>query len=100
MAVKIDSFRYESNCIPTGYACRVCGRKCKLYREYQTVLEHLHLFCSTCACATEGKKLDCDPLPDTIGTLVLAVPTEDGSSFWGYLSMDDAGYYWWKRLPS
>ncbi len=36
---------------------------------------------------------------DQIGWRIPAVPTEDGSTFWGYSSVPDGGVAWWKRLP-
>ena len=35
-----------------------------------------------------------------IGWRVPAVPTEDGSTFWGYTSVPEAGCVWWQRLPT
>lgn len=36
---------------------------------------------------------------DQIGRRIPAVPTEDGSSYWGYSSVPDAACAWWYRLP-
>lgn len=40
------------------------------------------------------------PRQDQLGGLMPAVPTEDGSTFWGYTSVPDAGVRWWKSLDS
>lgn len=37
---------------------------------------------------------------DQIGWMVPAVPTEDGTSFWGYTSVPQAGCVWWANLPT
>ena len=37
---------------------------------------------------------------DQIGWLVPAVPSEEGDTFWGYMSVPQAGCDWWDRLPT
>ncbi len=111
-----DAFKYAGRFTPGGYACGQCSRHgCKLWRRYQTVLEHQSLFCAECA----GKNQDHDVSSlddngttpaehragfssrhDSIGWLVPAVPTEDGETYWGYTSVPDAGVAWWRALPS
>jgi hypothetical protein len=36
---------------------------------------------------------------DQIGWRIPAVPTEDGSTYWGYTSVPARGVAWWKRIP-
>lgn len=113
------------------YECSKCGATgCKLWRQYNTFLNHLELKCAKCSGA-DISTLDADgrvesslhkrggevhilatgkighfgvdvPMPrtDQLGSLVPAVPTDDGESFWGYTSVPDAGCSWWRALPS
>lgn len=132
---------YSSTTPPDGYRCTTCGRSgCKLWREYNTFLDHQTFEC--CDCAGKSQKKDVSgiddrgrieslyeltprqrrararrdtrgrrgarPVPaaeahgrtDTIGWRVPAVPTEDGSTFWGYTSVPQPGVEWWHRLPT
>jgi hypothetical protein len=41
-----------------------------------------------------------DGKTDQIGWRVPAVPTEDGTTFWGYTSVPLSGVHWWQRLPT
>lgn len=103
---------YTSTTPPAGYRCTTCGAHgCKLWREYQTFLEHQTLECCDCAGKSQqrdvstidaiGKRTDEHGLrTDTIGWRVPAVPTEDGSTFWGYTSVPSEGVDWWRRLPT
>jgi hypothetical protein len=115
---------------PEGYVCSKCNAKnCKLWRQYNTFLEHLFLLCAKCAGEAEDKDvslIDVDgtivndifgngpihdldglvipnaqrPRTDQIGNLIPAVPTEDGTTFWGYTSVPLSGVRWWKSLPT
>jgi len=98
---------------PATYRCGACGAtQCKLWRDYQTFLEHQSLLCGSCALTEQqkdgpidgdGKHPDadiCGQLTDSIGWRVPAVPTEDGSTFWGYTSVPDAGVKWWRSMPT
>lgn len=93
---------YASTTPPAGYRCTTCGAQgCKLWREYQTFLEHQSLAC--CDCAAKEQQRDVSTInadgwvlrdgmsTDTIGWRVPAVPTEDGSTFWGYAAVPHAG---------
>jgi hypothetical protein len=109
---------YASTTTPLGYVCADCGaRGCKLWREYQTFLEHQVLRCAPCAGKSQktdvssmdaaGRRAipesESRPLAgtrtDQIGWLVPAVPTPDGASYWGYTSVPEAGCAWWRALP-
>lgn len=80
-----------------------------MWREYNTFLDYQFLICAPCA----GVSVDSDGrhagllgmMTDQIdvpkhGSMVPAVPTEDGSTFWGYTSVPDGGVKWWRSLPS
>jgi hypothetical protein len=98
MAISMKPFAYVNGVVPDGYAC-TCGKTgCKLYREYNTFMSHQELYCVDCAAKDQGKTTPSEA-PDQIGWLVAAVPTEDGSTFWGYTSVPDAGCVWWRGLP-
>lgn len=109
MLETIEAFTYRSNVTPKGYVCGPCGaRGVRLYREYSTFLDHQVLRCRACVIVeTGGPYYAGDPgyareHEHQLGqsrTLVLAVPTEDGETFWGYSSIPDAGVEWWNRLP-
>lgn len=103
----IEAFSYTTR-TPAGYTCSKCaGTGRKLWRHYQTFRPRL--FCAACALTEEGinAKLDKDGFykspagcTDQIGSLVPAVPTEDGKAFWGYTSAPVAGAVWWQALPT
>lgn len=103
--VQVEAFKYEDGKIPAGYHCEVCGAKdCRLWRKYQTFLDHQKLFCANCAENDQDKKLELDQAAghithDQIGWLVPAVPTEDGETYWGYTSVPSSGCEWWDALP-
>jgi hypothetical protein len=81
-----------------GYTCGGCGAKgVKLWRDYQTFLDRQTLRCRRCCEAHEGKAVR--EGSDQIGWSVPAVPTADGSTFWGYSSVPLAAASWWKALP-
>lgn len=112
----INAFKYEAGLAPGGYACGECARHgCKLWRRYQTFLDHQKLFCAECAAKNQDHDLDDlddsgasssratkhdSQKSDSIGWLVPAVPTENGETYWGYTSVPDAGVAWWRALPS
>lgn len=95
---------------PRGYHCGECGAEgVKLWRKYNTFLEHQRLLCAACALKDQGKEGPIDELgkrddgyarTDQIGWLIPAVPTEDGSTFWGYTSVPNDGCEWWRGLPT
>jgi hypothetical protein len=94
----MDPFAYRDHGkTPKGYECSVCGDTgVKLWRQYQTFLNHIQLMCRACAERDQGKQLQIGC--DQIGWMIPAVPTEEGYSFWGYTSVPDAGVEWWKAL--
>lgn len=116
--------RYEPDAIENlPYVCHGCGASdCRLWREWNTFLDHQKLYCCNCAeldqrsiCTLDASKVIkalCEPdlsqrdahmlsIPsDIIGNLAPAVPTADGSgTFWGYSSVPIEGVEWWKCLP-
>lgn len=98
------SVNYSGSAIPEGYVCINCGASgCRLWRQYSTFLEHIDLLCRECATAEQAEalaELASERIQtDTIGWRVPAVPTEDGSTFWGYTSVPQPGVEWWYRLP-
>ncbi len=90
------------------YTCSECGAKeCKLWREYNTFLDHQTFYCGNCVFGDKEKtfinsegtiKREYGSI-DQIEGKVPAVPTEDGS-YWGYTSVPGPGVRWWKALPS
>jgi len=113
--MKIGKFKYRT-AAPSGYRCKHCGADdCKLWREPNTMASHVELHCVMCARARAtdrgislsdtdhyGRTIDgrVDQRTDQLGDLVPAIPTEDGSTFWGYSSVPHAGVCWWKGLPT
>lgn len=107
-----NAFSYSNPVIPNGYKCGTCGKSgCKLWREYQTFLDQQTLEC--CDCAGKGQDKDVSTIDadgrresdicgrtDQIGWRIPAVPTEDGSTYWGYSSVPQAGVNWWRSLPT
>lgn len=105
------SFTYTNRSVPAGYKCGTCGATgCKLWREYQTSLEHQTLECCLCASKSQGKDVsgidDAGTVEwngqriDQLGWRVPAVPTEDGNTYWGYSSVPQTGVSWWQALPT
>lgn len=83
---------------------------CKLWREYKTCADDTDLLCCDCAAKSQGKDVSTINekglyvsdygRTDQIGWLVPAVPTEDGTTFWGYTSVPPEGCTWWRQLPT
>jgi hypothetical protein len=96
---------------PPNYVCTVCGaNNVKLWREYMTCADYVHLHCARCA-ALESKEdisdINADGMrtgkysrTDQIGSYVPAVPTDMGGSYWGYTSVSNDAVLWWKNLPT
>lgn len=79
-----------------GYKCSDCGAEgVRLWREYQTFLDRQKLRCRTCSEKHEEKELR----GDQIGWLIPAVPSPDGKTFWGYMSIPMSASKWWRSLP-
>lgn len=94
-----------------NYRCAVCGAaNCKLWREPAVFASHVVLRCAPCAARqadkdistldATGKRDSEHGKTDQIGGWLPAVPTEDGSTYWGYTSVPDEGCKWWRDLPS
>jgi len=80
------------------YRCSKCGRAgYKLWRQYNTFLDHIRLLCAACAEETEGEMLDLTQ-QSQIGNLVPAIPTVDLESYWGSASAPGEARLWWNRL--
>jgi DNA-directed RNA polymerase subunit N (RpoN/RPB10) len=95
------------------YRCFNCGAiNCKLWRQYQTFLNHITLLCAVCAARDQGESItDIDSdgkrtigIPmhrsDQIGIYIPAVPTKEWDTFWGYTSVPQEGCTWWRYLPT
>ena len=102
---------YSNPEVPPGYKCTCGATGCKLWRAYQTFLSHQELLCAPCAAKAEDtdvSTMDSKGLrdgrhsgrTDQIGSYIPAVPTNEGDTFWGYLSVPQAGCEWWENLPS
>lgn len=99
-ATVVAPFSYTDKNTPDGYKCVTCSATgVRLYRRYQTFLDHQQLYCRECACKDQNKQPD-NKSEHTIGCLVAAVPTEDGRTYWGFTSVPQEGVEWWNRLPA
>ena len=118
--MKLGPLRYKSGEIPESYVCGVCGASgCKLWREYQTPMSQQRLYCGPCAIketrdpSREGTAIRPDGKAswfptgctepvwmDSVGRLCAGIPTEDGTTFWGYTSVPEPALAWWRGLPS
>lgn len=99
----INKLDYSKKEVPENYTCKMCeAHGVRLYRQYQTFLDHIDLLCTKCALEDQKQtELKTDP-PHTIhniGWLVAAVPTIDTETFWGYTSVPQEGVVWWDSLP-
>lgn len=85
---------------PIPYVCSDCGvSSVRLWRDYNTFLEHLKLRCCWCAMRHEGvTNYDPASRSGTIGSLVAARPTEDGT-FWGQCAGPQESVDAWFALP-
>ncbi len=96
------------------YVCTGCGAcNCRLWRQYQTVLDGIELKCIDCALEEYQEKHPGDELPqvreslqqvghdltDQVGGLIPAVPTKENDTFWGYTSVPQDRVEWWYSLP-
>lgn len=112
-----EPFKYVSGKIPKSYRCSKCKTHgVKLWREWNTFLDHQQLYCCICAGINQNKQsevalityqgkvkdnlIGSEMLTDIIGSLCPAVPTEDNDTFWGYSSVPAAGASWWRGLPN
>ncbi len=105
---------YTSGEVPENYKCGDCGiHGVKLWREYNTFLDHQTLRCAKCAVKNQKKEVrgEVDDegcitsstighRTDQIGWLVPAVPTEENDTYWGYTSVPQPGVDWWRKLPT
>lgn len=52
---------YASTDTPSGYVCHCCGAtNIKLWRDYNSFLEYIQLFCAQCA--AKKQKIDIDSI--------------------------------------
>jgi len=71
------SVDYSKQKVPPNYKCGKCGAtSCKLWRDYQTFLDHQSLMCLNCACREQNK---------------VRTTTEDGR-----LLYTDKVHYWYR----
>ena len=81
--------------LPMAYRCLGCDAEgVKLWRDYQTFLNHQTLKCRACAQDECGAYL----INDQIGWRVPAVPDDTGT-FWGYTTVPEGAAAWWRALP-
>lgn len=105
--------KYLNTTVPEHYKCADCSAHgVKLWRLYQTFLEHQVLRCASCAGKYGNEDISSlTPegmieskygfgLTDQVGGMIPAVPTEDEETYWGYTSVPQAGVEWWKNLPN
>ncbi len=94
---------YSMITAPASYRCCLCGaRGVKLWREYQTFLDHQSLLCAPCAARignkdisdidSEGCRSSLGGRTNQIGWYIPAVPTEQNDTFWGYSSVPQEGW--------
>jgi hypothetical protein len=89
------------------YKCDECGVEgVKLWREYQTFLDHQTLRCVDCAQKNQEVVEDYfeamnkgEKHLDQIGWLVPAVPTVEMDTYWGYTTVPEDRVEWWWALP-
>ncbi len=107
---RVAQFAGECRRFSPPYVCSKCRSAGeKLWRQYGTFLNHIRLMCASCAIRSEGKDYVVSQdgtratdhghgRTDQIGWMIPAVPTEDGT-FWGYTSIPQRAYEWWRELP-
>lgn len=83
---------------PIPYVCNDCGAGgVRLYRDYNTFIDHQTLRCTACVEVKSGSRVDPER-PDSVGWYVAAVPS--GTTFWGYTSVPAEGVSWWRALAT
>jgi hypothetical protein len=89
---------------PETYRCMSCAAtNRRLWRDYNTFLSSQILLCKSCALVDQQKNIeryqvDSRVKSDQVGSLIPAVPTEEGETFWGYSSVPAAGIAWWYAI--
>jgi hypothetical protein len=108
------SVDYTKREAPPNYKCHKCGATgCKLWRECgHTLLIFQTLLCVRCVANDQKKDIsdidangthilkDLGVRTDWVGYYIPAVPTEANDAYWGCSSVPQAGYDWWKNLPT
>lgn len=101
----LSDFYDDGHALTPDYRCGECGASgLKLWRRYQTFLEHQALLCADCAVCDQKKPgaIGEDGRyegAESIGWLVPAVPAPEGS-YWGYTAVPEPGVDWWRALPT
>jgi len=88
----------------SNYVCSGCNKRgAKLWRE--THVKQIKLKCAECLGVSQqidqdGKVLNnFGARTDKVGAWIPAVPIkEEDDGFWGYLSIPDADFKWWRSL--
>jgi hypothetical protein len=93
---------------PPGYRCLICkAHGVRLWREYNCIATAITLHCFDCAILKNGGKTTkpyafekgtYTPDDGEIAGLVVAIPTTEGDTFWGYSSVPAEGIVWWRSL--
>ena len=102
---------YTRSVPPSTYLCGRCGVfGCKLWREYNRAADYTELLCCDCAGRVEntdvraidaaGKTVWEHGVTHTIGWMVPAVPTENGTTYYSEGALPEVGLRWWTRLPT
>ena len=100
MTERQNQWSYANGKTPADYRCSQCGESgVRLYRQWNTVVEHIQLLCTACALQDQNKAAPDSPSGHTIGWLASAVPCEEHDTYWGHCSVPLAGVRWWERLP-
>lgn len=98
MAERKDQWSYANGKTPADYRCAKCSESgVRLYRQWNTFVEHIQLLCTACALQDQHKAAP--DSPHTIGYLAAAVPCEEHDTYWGHCSVPLSGVRWWERLP-
>lgn len=92
------------------YKCHKCGVSgVKLWRQYNTFLEHQRVMCVDCTLIDQGlvgTHVSEDGYnqseygkTDQLSWMVPAVPTIEMDTYWGYTSVPEDRVKWWRELP-
>jgi hypothetical protein len=101
------------------YRCKCGAAGVKLWRQYNTFLDHIELHCVDCGLkraqklrkfgyskelictevAADGSHLFYGSKNYELNSLVPAVPTAELDTFWGYTSTPQDRWQWWLALP-
>lgn len=90
---------YSQAGTPPEYVCGECGATgVKLWRPMNVL--NPDLTCANCMQANGMTTNDIGEWFGPLGVMLPAIPSEDGTGFWGHGKIPARGARWWQNLPN